>query len=91
MSEWKHLDSEQPEIGENVLIYLRYYVGEQCIVKRSVFLQAIYSDEYGLPLMFHTLDYNRGYPHIKDWMKLPEPPKIKSISITKKVEIKTSG
>jgi hypothetical protein len=67
MSEWKNLDKEKPEINEHVLIY------KNISRDLSSYEEVIYTDAHDLPLMFHSLDFQYGYPEIKNWLKLFPP------------------
>ena len=69
VSIWKNLDEEKPEIGQHVLIYLKY-PGEG-----GNFKEVVYTNEHDLPLMFHSVDFHYGWPDTTHWMQLPPPPK----------------
>lgn len=69
LTQWKKLDEEKTEIGQHVLIYLKYSRDS------SSFKEVIYTDENNLSLMFHSVDFEYGFPEIKMWMHLPDKPK----------------
>ena len=68
MGEWKITEEEKPKIGDQVIIYSKYGFHN----KTGNYQIVIYTNDHGLPLMFHSLDFMNGYEPT-EWYPLSKP------------------